>query len=90
VDIIEPCTVDVLIREIVEEVAERSDSKLRLQYLGALRANSGQISDWCGKVDRFQGLWILEGQTYGFSGKVTKSFRKTLQKENLSERKNVI
>jgi hypothetical protein len=50
-DIVEACAINVLVGEIVQQVAERRDSEFRFQQLGTLRAYAGQVGDGSGEVD---------------------------------------
>lgn len=50
-DIVEARAVNVLVREVVQQVAERRDSEFRFQQFGTLRAYARQVGDGGGEVD---------------------------------------
>ena len=50
-DIVEARAVNVLVGEIVQQVAERRDSEFRFQQFGTLRAYARQVGDGGGEVD---------------------------------------
>ena len=74
-DVVEASAVDMLVGEIIQEVAERRDAEFRFQQLGALWAYAGQIGDRSGEVYDSDRLLGSRGSVRRH--KSTKKIRKT-------------